>query len=632
MKMLIIKLTLFSILHSVVSFNISDFTVEKNSAKMIYACAGAIIRHFRDHKARTIYYSFNKALKYRVPLNLMFNEISKKGRWSWTIADECVTTGVVTPLPTGFVLYTNGNSTNQLLNSIQMQINDISCNSIHWKPSLRMLVCLILEYYFNENQYLLAESAIQLLWNNSVYYGDVMIMSEGGNSGTIYRANPFHPANNCGHRVKVVEELYRCSKERFSNHYIESPFTNPDRFPNCTFNVLLKISPPYVYKTGPHQVSGSDVKFLLFLEEYLGFNMTIIHKHNQNFNISVFDRLFNDLSNNDIDLGIGGIPLLEDFYYKVHFLSSYDSTALRFYLPKPRIVRWRMFIKVFRLNTWCFIIATVFLNTILIYYFKFKKYLKEKSISFFTVVAIMSQQSQLIPNNVYFRMLISGFLITLFLISTVFTSLIHSFTINPPHENYILTLAQLQKKHLNIALTPITHYFVERLNNTKEVNITKWKVIINLKKLADEMLLTREWTLLTRENAMKLLLTKFNCDIYSVKEPFSSVQITAVMPKGNVYRYRIDSLIKRLLENGLFSSWQHQNISDSVIKFRELRKLNNKFRKLKIEDIMPIIHLLFYGNLIATIVFFMEILLAIVKRYKTKKKKLNYIAPYEFIL
>ncbi|KAK9507311.1 hypothetical protein O3M35_007196 [Rhynocoris fuscipes] len=582
--------------------------ITDNYSKMLYKCIEPLIKDYENHQATSLYYSIPESVKYTINWSYLFKLIGSRIDWSATILDRCFNVSH-SPTPTVYMLFIYARSHEDMIRSVGHQLKYISCNEIVWKPEVYTVVIVILA--FQEDPQLIAREIIYYLWKIYVFDCNVIIITEDGKYGEIYGANPFHKLNRCGHQLTVIKKLYNCLDPEYSSE--TAPVLHiPNIFPNCSLRVSMNMQAPFAYLDPVYGVDGTDIMLVKLIEEKFGVKSMISVREKL-----VTDQQLSTQFNNRFwrmyDIALGGHPMMQDFLNTVVYCRINVEHRYYFYLSDVAdISGWQILIRVFLPAVWYSLGVIIFASIIILHLIKFRMRRKTRKLftPFLLIIGFILQQSRKIPNDNVLRLYLFTIIPLFYLIGSLYTSLLHSFTLNPPAGRRMSSLDELYRWNMSSFISPENLFILRHIINAS-IQAKKWKVYSDINEAVIDIT-ENDITLLETNLLVRYVLSKHPYDIYRLNDLVCNLNVALVLPKGSLFESKIDGLIKRINENGLYSRWlrfyttnEHRK-HQSVVNTRD--KISNVAEVLTLTSLTPVFVLLIIGYALSFIVFIFELI------------------------
>ncbi|PSN34682.1 Ionotropic receptor 600 [Blattella germanica] len=468
-----------------------------------------------------------------------------------------------------------------------------------WNP--RAVFIVIMTYYIDEDAKLMALHVHKSLWeeykvvkvlvviSNSVkdlQYRNYSKVQEEYKGLELYTASPYSPGRiECGTITDVISLSALCSTIS-EQPYMESyvfPSRTMNNFHGCPIRIGIILLDPYVSEVDnytnvesslKYRFRGISIELPLIAFEHMNLSIHFLSP-SKGITLDSYTHEFGNVKIGDSDILLGAIPLMP-----VTVTSSFETTVpyvfeqLKWFVPCPRPIRSvQQIILTYTISVWCLIAVVIMLVSCTIwllgkrYNYSISEYLMFSNLydcfyiswSIFIGVSISKM-----PKTSMLRTLVFLYICYSFAIVTVFQAYFMSYLVEPSYEKRITTFDHLINSGLAYGANDGFKFLVQ----TMALNIsarfgTNYINCGSMSTCVERVMSSRDITTLCTNGYAHITAIKMGAEhvekvLCSLDEKSFSGSIIALVPRGSPFLERLNTLISRSLESGLFTKFWNE--------------------------------------------------------------------------
>lgn len=460
------------------------------------------------------------------------------------------------------------------------------------------------------------EILFQISWDKYVINVDVLINSEDALG--IYTYYPYSH-QHCGDTFQM-ELLTWC------NESVIDPF--PAKVPldmhECPISLAANIYPPLVlnpYLTEDNAgKGGSEVSLVYNIVRHMNMRSAITAGPTQfsvKFENGSYRGVLSHVAEGRAHLGYGTVFPNMTYFHDMDVTVFYHYVQLSWVVPtalpsKP----WTNLVIIFQRTLWYCIIGALLVNVAT--WCTFGRVIKRDRADyarvdqcfFYSWLALL-QGGVKLPNTAPMRLLVIFWVLFTLLLASLYQSQLVSVMTQPIYQRQISTTSELVESSLDIVFLGD---FLERLENSNRPVDRELARKGRLLKTAEHIRISRshqrKYAFMINRGAFKYLLPRNysystgDPAMYSFKEVEFGNPISMFTIKGYPLLGRINQLILRLVESGLFSKW----MADAEFYVPKVYGNGDQPKKFSLDQFLGTFLVLAIGYCIALLSFFVEIL------------------------
>jgi len=392
--------------------------------------------------------------------------------------------------------------------------------------------------------------------------------------------------------------------------------------------VTYETPSPEMGSSTPVNMDGWEVKLFKIITNSLNMTQTYVRTP-KSFDANDLSDVVENFKRNEVDIAFGGVEFIEkmDWEGEVDTTSIYFIRRIRWYVPCYfKYPRWSSIYKMFSPQLWvCLILSLVVTSSIISLIARYERaYSKSpdywamtKSLTcvWAVVLAVTAPAS---PHNVSVRAVFLAWIIFSLAVDTIFQTFLTTFLTESGYEPPIRTIDQMLASKIKYGFHPV---FEELYNESDEVNshiilsnrvpcpstrdCLKWaQDYKNISVILDEVDIEEKLTTLTLidENSKPVICPLDDGIVVTVNHAM-------MMRVGDPLLGRINEIIQRVVEAGLFMQWKKWTFDNIKIGSDALRSgtVLEEYYSFTLEHLQPAFYLLLMGYCISTLIFLLEL-------------------------
>ncbi|PNF30095.1 hypothetical protein B7P43_G03135 [Cryptotermes secundus] len=517
-------------------------------------------------------------------------------------------------------------------------------NTSSWNPEARFLV-VVQQDRVSHDPGVLVRNLLQELWNFKVINSVILVQiwnkiadytSLNKAVFGLYTWIPYHSPDRCA-EVLDIAELDLWSSEGHGGFIYNYPLFPPKIFNDlqgCPIFILAAEYPPFIIFL-QHDARNTSKKLVFQEGPVMRLLKTVSSKMNMTENITgvendrVFPELFTKIKDGKFDVLFSPLSLL-------HFGKTFLDETYVLYQKRGRFVvpcgqtfsRWNSVIRVFSPDLW----LTVFLSmliacilmlclTVCLNKFSQSEYQVYQTLSSCLIsiwAVLLGLSVSVMPRSDTFRVFFSTWLLYCLAVNTVFQAFLTTFLINPGRERHIESIQELLNSGLPYGFDPQCD---KTFNDTEESvmrTILKHRIPCSpYTTCMDWVAYHRNFSTPSTDNIVDYFITTKYVDyqgtplLCALKEEFYSSNNVIHILKGNPLFQRVNEIVGRIVESGIFNQWTKELFDTLKLKkgVISLRTLQDEYYNLNLEHMQSAFWVLFVGLAMGTAVFVVQLCL-----------------------
>jgi hypothetical protein len=308
--------------------------------------------------------------------------------------------------------------------------------------------------------------------------------------------------------------------------------------------------------------------------------------------------------------------------------TSYQQGKWEWYVPCPvKYPRWKSIFRIFSASLWLSVFLSALLaNFTMVFLAKFESTEFKSFRRFVSAITdmwaiILGVSVPVMPRTTPLRLLFLSWVCFSLALNTVFQAYLTTFLIDPGLEKSITSTEEVFTSGTKYGFSP--YLFDYHFNDKTDAESMK---ILENRVDCSNMTLCLTWTA-TYRNISVICANMIVDYLYNTPQFFdeygnhqlcrikdSTVLLTdmvMLLQKGSPLLDRVNEIIDRVLESGLFNRWiQESTESEAITKAVETsaKTLTDEFYELNLKHMQPAFYLLFFGDGLSLVSFLMELL------------------------
>lgn len=438
----------------------------------------------------------------------------------------------------------------------------------------------------------------------------------------LYTWIPYQNSDRCT-EVLDIAELDLWSSEGHGGFLYNYPLFPPKIFSDlegCPIFILTAEYPPFVVSV-PHVTPNTSKKLVFEEGPVMRLLKTVSSKMNMTENITgvetdrVFPELFTKIKDGKFDVLFSPLSLLhfgKTFLDETYVLSQKRG---RFVVPCGQtFARWNSVIRVFSPDLWLTVFLSMLIACILMLCLtsclnklsqsEYQVYQRLSSCLISMWAVLLGLSVSVMPRADIFRVFFSTWLIYCLAVNTVFQAFLTTFLINPGRERHIQSIQELLSSGLPYGFDPQCD---KTFNDTEEIvmrTILQHRIPCSpYTTCMDWVAYHRNFSTPSTDNIVDYFITTKYVDyqgqplLCTLKEEYYSSNNVIHMMKGNPLFQRVNEIVGRIVESGIFNQWTKEFFDSLKLKkgVISLRTLQDEYYNLNLEHIQSAFWVLCVG-------------------------------------
>ncbi|PNF29448.1 hypothetical protein B7P43_G04558 [Cryptotermes secundus] len=537
----------------------------------------------------------------------------------------------------------------QVSRRVYAQLKHLSRSS-SWNPRARFVVAC-----FNpslSDTELLARRILQELWKWYIVNVVVLLSQKPGDKGMLvsderrsgftflqaYTWFPYQSPSHCTQidNITVLNSWSVMENDSFAE--ISNLFPSKIRNLNgCPLLISARVMEPLVMKAknisrrGFHQtelvyVDGIEIKLVDFIVKATNAIETYVGPENPH------RVLYLDLLKKTTDIAVGATILRREYTTVAEPTVVFDSSRLRWYVPcSVKVPHWMSILKMFAPSLWFAIFSSIILAVIISYCLaklrgdpvslgEHQTYSKVSSACSTVCAVILGMPVYVQPLTDPLRTFFFSWVCYSLAVNTVFQAFLTTLLIDPGYERQISSMEELFNSDLTFLIYEGHIPFYEVSGDWKSTRIHNNHRKCHRYTCVDEMMTV------ARSRNSAVLWHDYLIEYYTLeglfgsatgrpllcKVPDGTVLLTndvMYVPQGNPLLDRINEIISRVFEAGLYSNWYASIKNKLKVEARAIRipSLANEYCDLNMEHMQSAFYILLLGYMLSIALFLVEL-------------------------
>lgn len=447
---------------------------------------------------------------------------------------------------------------------------------------------------------------------------------------------PYHSPDRCT-EVLDIAELDLWSSEEHGGFLYTYPLFPPKIFNDlqgCPIFILTAEYPPFVVSLR-HDTRNTSKKLAFEEGPVMRLLKTVASKMNMTEDITgvetnrVFPELFTKIKDGKFDILFSPLSLLhfgKTFLDETYVLSQKRG---RFIVPCGQTFsRWNSIIRVFSPDLWLTVFLSMLIACILMLCLtgclnklsqaEYQVYQSLSSCLISIWAILLGLSVSVMPRSDSFRVFFSTWLIYCLAVNTVFQAFLTTFLINPGRKHHIESIQELLNSGLPYGFDPQCD---KTFNDTEE---SVMRTILQHRIPCSPYTTCMDWVAYHRnfstpstDNIVDYFITTKYVDyqgtplLCALKEEYYSSNNVIHMTKGNPLFQRVNEIVGRIVESGIFNQWTKELFNSLKLKkgVISLRTLQDEYYNLNLEHVQSAFWVLCVGLALGSAVFVVQLCL-----------------------
>ena len=586
-------------------------------------------RDYRYMMYKTERDTLNDLINMNTLVDLLFSELSR-----WTIVvfgntSEC--NAVNYDVCGSYVILTTS------VTLLQKQLRSLS-NCSYWNPRGRFVVALLNNFY---DPPLMAHWLLKELWKHKITNSLVLVPNEEGESIpalNAYTWYPYHSTRQCV-EVKNIGLLDTWVKKG-NGYFLKKTHLFPQKISKNLHRCPLRIATvETIYTvTDPYTVflSSSNITKLMYKDGWEVKLLNIIAK-TMNMTLHYLDPLHDfwdstdgegnyagftrELLSNRADVSLGLIVVRTPLPAVVVLTRPHHWGRLSWYVPCGiRYPRWMSISRMFPGSVWILLMMSIALSvavfTFLTRFSDDSHYKTESNTFFITWASILSVSVPAMHRTWPLRCFFMSWLCYSLAVGTVFQTYLTSFLVDPGIMPHPRNLKELARSDMKLGFAYKDEVFYQDRTDSQARQILAKKVecstsdtcYIWAKKYKNVSILTSDLLYKFQSSKNPLYETSSHSLCQIEDGVVERGPIVMVLPKGSVLFDRINDIIFRVVESGVFGEWVKMTDHMQMVKEKAFFPggLSDEYYKLSLEHLQSAFYLLLFGYCLSFVILVTE--------------------------
>jgi hypothetical protein len=325
----------------------------------------------------------------------------------------------------------------------------------------------------------------------------------------------------------------------------------------------------------------------------------------------VFDALFR----NKADIVLGAVPnhMLEFTYFDI--TNTYYSLNLRWYVPcSVKYPRWSSIFRVMSLDLWLALVVSVVFTAYVTTFFgqygcRISEWHAYKSIrSSLTNVwaVILGVSVSVMPRTPSLRVLFLAWVCFSLAFNTVFQTFLTTYLIDPGYEPPIENMDQLLGSDMKFSYVPEYRFILEQSNDPNVVTILKNSIdFVSVSDSLDWVLKYKNLSVILDDLSVQEMYGRGELIDDNYKPLLCQIEdgvikrtgYAMIMLHGNALLLRVNEILRRVLEAGLYTKWweTHQHVAKIQSQKIGISRPIDEYYSFSLYHMQPAFYLLLIG-------------------------------------
>lgn len=417
----------------------------------------------------------------------------------------------------------------------------------------------------------------------------------------------------CGKKIQV-EEVYACGNT--SNISVVYVSNIPHQFNKCPFTFQVKKIEPYVVKLEGEDNVGFEIDMLREISQRINTTLVFLNHSHLDWGIylvnGTYVHMLADLFERKTNAIAGMLPAAP-FFGHFDRTNPHSIEKCLFFVPAGKVIeRWKNFQMVYNKSVWVSFLV-MFVTAILAMWFGGLICNANGNTLdywfFYTLCASLSSVPRL-PRSLYLRYTLCLWILYFFVMNSIYQCQLLTYLIKPAYEKEISSYEELIESGFGLGGYPTFVYGVQLETSDPELrqqltrDWTNYSLTLDCQERAAE---DRNFGCLASETAtlyhfkQKFLHPNGVAKLKTLRDKLFSFYACFYLDKGLPYYGKMNKLITRLMENGVFYKWV------SVFRFQVNFVLASETAPLNIHHFVLPFVILVVGYVIAFCSFVVEL-------------------------
>jgi hypothetical protein len=451
----------------------------------------------------------------------------------------------------------------------------------------------------------------------------------------LYTWSPYRSTDRCA-QVVDISELDLWSSQGHGGFLYNCPLF-PSKISGdlqgCPVSILASEYPPFIVAA---QVTHNAPNSLAFQEGPITRLLTALSsKMNMTQNITavpaerVFPELFTKITDGNFDLLFSPLSLLH--FGRTLLDESYVLSQKRgkFVVPCGQTLpRWNSAVRVFSPTLWFTVFLSMVMAAMLMLYLtgclnklsqsEYQVYQSLPSCLISMWAALLGSSVSVMPRSGVFRVFFAAWLIHCFAVNTVFQAFLTTFLTNPGRERQAESIQQLLESGLPYGFDPQCDNTFRDTGDSVMMTILQHRIPCSpYTTCMDWVAFHRNFSTPSTDNIVDYFTATKYVDsqgqplLCALKEQYYTATIVLHMLKGNPLFRRVNELVGRIVQSGIFSQWTKELLDSLKLKkgVISLRTLQDEYHSLSLENMQSAFWVLCVGWALGAAVFVAQLCL-----------------------
>lgn len=435
------------------------------------------------------------------------------------------------------------------------------------------------------------------------------------NAEKVYSYFPFE-RGMCG-GFDAYREIYSCETVTDLSNGVLFNNRLPLVFNGCPVRILALKVEPHVIDIEDTDMPGIEI--LLLREVAARSNLSLVFiNHNftawgNKFADGTYSLMYEELSKKRTDIMVGLVIANISLYCDFDESVVYNHDIITFFVPTAKMIdSWRNFMHVFDNCVWLALGVT--LLAVPLTWWIIGKALKRPNAldslqkCVFHIFEMLFTSNGIYQTSACLKYLFYLWCVFCLMLNSAYQTKLTSYLTKPAYEHQISTIAEMVDAGLSYGGFPLLRILMNETGN--EVYLKVFKNFVNCPltvECANRSAEKRDFGVFKSVKIINYLKPKIYTypdgrpKLFQVKDVISIYKVQMKMIRGLPFYERINQLIPRIVENGLFAKW-----SKDVESNRKYISAN-EFKQLTVQHLKIVFIIYILGNSVAFVEFLLEI-------------------------
>ncbi|KAG8313368.1 hypothetical protein J6590_001836 [Homalodisca vitripennis] len=511
---------------------------------------------------------------------------------------------------------------NDTVASLEAQIKGMKSTPTVWNPRGRLIIAL--QNKVQRPSMKIRREIVAAAWRMQVVNFVVMFMPVRLDYFKIYSASPFSKGNCASVPNPSLVDI--CDNRSLvfhaDDHFFQRNFYR--YFPACTLTVFTPGEvPPYVlanpskYSEIPYS-DGVEVKMINLIAEVTKFSLQWVTENEialylKDTYSNFWANTDGDLACKDVEVVFGSLRPTIERATKCDMTHHYLAFTVSWFVPKAaRDHSWAVHIK--GVGLWLCLISGYLAASCLIVLFLKKNGNMERNVVlanglgcniFISIWSALQYTVKFVWRNFHIKFLFFCWVIFQVRVQTSLMSSIVSVLTRPSYAHQINTVKELLESDLGICVAEEYDGCREIFTDGDIVEMYRKSIICpNMTKAVEQLIEDRNISILGIEDYLLSLGKQVASNSHVIQENLAFFGLGIFLKRDSFYLEAFNFLIRKAMEAGLPIKWLRD------VRQREsslARNPDDVFVTLKMNNILPVFHILVMGWIIAIAIFCFEL-------------------------